>query len=1163
MPLRFALLLIPFALMSLSGQDATPEAAPRGRRAAEIHFFEQRAYPFGRIPQTARLEAIDAMRAMEPTSSLHRAMSWRPIGPFHVAGRVNAIAVHPNDPETLWIGAADGGVWKSTNGGVSWRPVMDDASSLALGAIAVDPENPSVLYAGTGEAAFNVDTYTGAGMYRSSDGGETWHVCGLTTVASFSRIVVLPGRSTVLAAAVRNNGGIYRSTDGGATWSRRIPDAVYDLTVNPSNPDEVWAAGSRHGVLHSTDGGATFQPSGTGIAADGTFPGRGSIQVAPTNPRILYALFNESIFPDTELSRIYKSMNGGATWGLVLDNQPNLLNYYGNFQGSYNNTIAVSPVDPSVVVAGGVILMRTTNGGATWGEVGGAVHPDFHALAFAPSGDHRLYIGNDGGMYSADVNAQVFERINRGLSITQFYAMGIDQRQGDVTYGGTQDNGTLSTTAETFQQGSPGVVSGSDGFHVAVDHTNSDIVYVEHPYGEPFRVDLRTGGSLRITTGLLMTEQAAWSAPLAMNPLDARVLYLGRMRVHRFDARSSRWQPISPRFRSTLSAIGVSPIDTSIIYAATALGELQVTTDAGRTWNEIGIGQGLPDRAATDIAASPIDRCTAFITYSGFYAGHVFRTTDCGATWVDISRGLPDIPANAIVADPTDAKLVYVGTDIGVFVTVDGGASWGPLGTGLPAVVVVDLALHTASRTLRAATHGRSMYEIELGETVPQRAIVAPAGGERWVGGSMRSIVWSGMTEPVRLEYSIDDGATWNEIGASLVGGAYRWRVPDVGSVATRVRATSEADSSVRAVGGAFTIEQYRPGLVIGMAQKPIVCHGLAFDGEALWATSEFGDSLVKIDPTTLSTLDFVRIHDLDRRYYFSDAAFHPGRGTLFIHASDDPFPSEAGHGTLMEVSRDGEILNRWPSPCTLPIGLALVDDASAGLTLLAADFLNDQSLYLIDPATGETVRRIAREKRIEYGPNDMTADRARGVFWQVIADFDLDEGPRGSTAVRMSLDAQDPSCVFSLATSADSTPVIGQWAWGRLHARGIERDPRDDGFWVTNIDGTIFKVTGCSAGTSSAPSDVSESLQLAITSVVPNPSHERARVSIELRRSSSLTVELIDARGRTLLRRERAAAAPGVAVETLELGGVPSGIYTVAVTAGADRVARQLVVIE
>ena len=1159
-------LISPALIVTASSSAQTPPGAVP--RDAERFFRDQRAYPFGRIPQEARGRAIERARELEASSLAGTAGSsgapaaWRPIGPYNVGGRVNSIAVHPTDGRTVWIGAADGGVWKSTDRGASWRPVMDGANSIALGAVAVDPVNPLVLYAGTGEAAVNIDSYTGAGVYKSTDGGETWTISGLTHVAAFSRILVHPSRpEIVLAAAIRNNGGIYRSADAGRTWTRISERPAYDITVNPVDPDEMWVGGGVNGAMHSIDAGATFAPVGLGIAVDG-FAGRVSLQVAPSDPRVLWALVSEYTFNAQALTRIYRSDDRGATWSLVMDNEYDILNFYGYRQGEYNNVILVNPLDANDVIAGGVVMIRTLDGGVSWQPVGQQIHVDHHALAYDPTDPQRIYFGNDGGMYRSDDGAATFERISRGLAITQFYGMGVDQRASAVTYGGTQDNGTIATTAEEYMPGGPGILSGSDGFHVAIDHDNSSIVYLEHPYGEVFRVDLSTGSQLRVTSGLPMNEQAAWAAPLVMDPNDAKTLYTGRQRVFRFNARTSTWRAISQPFRSNVSAIGVSPLDSALIYAGSDRGEMRVTSDGGATWSEIYFGNGLPDRAITDIAPSTVDRCAALVSYSGFYSGHVYRTTDCGVTWRDISTALSDIPANAIAVDPMDEGTIAVGTDIGVFVTSDTGASWSRMGTGMPIVAIADLAIHHPTRTLRAATHGRSMFEIDLGNQDVSAAVVSPAGGERWVGTSSRSIVWNAVPEPVRLEYSLD-GMSWREIAASAGGGAYRWTVPDSASTVARIRATSIADPSASATSSTFTIEKLRPGLVIATSQKPIVCMGLAYDGDALWAASGWGDTLAKLDSRTLATIDFVRVSGLAARERITDIAFHAGRGTLFLHTTSDYSATEPGAGALYEVDRAGTVLNRYDSPCILPFGLAVVDDPVRGSVLLASDVFGDQSLYVTSPETGETLERIARDRVIDLGPAGMTTGETPGVFWQVIADFSFEQGPRGSTAVRMSLASLNPTCVFSLATSDDSSAVLGQWNWGRLFAQGIERDPRDGSMWVTNVDGAIYKFTGCDGFTSSARAEHAASsghAGLTLVRATPNPAHDITTIELELTGRSRLDASIVDARGRVITRVDLGDHEAGSRSVPVDLTELASGVYSIVVSDGVERVACRIV---
>lgn len=371
-------LLLPLAASAqMTYQTLEPGMTPKKR---EIFFYGMRAYPFGKIPQNARLEALyqteTRMKQFGGDRSILSANQWKAIGPFSIGGRINTIITHPTDGKTLWAGAADGGVWKSTDRGSNWTAVMDNENAITMGALAVDPQKPDVIYAGTGEMTSNIDGYTGAGIFKSIDGGQSWRGLGLTSVGAFCRILVHPKNSNLIfAGATKNNGGLYRSSDGGQTWTRTLDQQISDVTLNPDNQGEVWAATMSKGIYRSTDGGLTFKVCSadiTGFTGFSTVQ-RISLQVAASSPNILYALTFEtdgSGTGQTNHSRIYKSTNSGVNWDNVYNDSPSdFLNtsHIGsdNTQGWYNNVIAVSPTDPNVVVAGGVGIVRTTNGGTS------------------------------------------------------------------------------------------------------------------------------------------------------------------------------------------------------------------------------------------------------------------------------------------------------------------------------------------------------------------------------------------------------------------------------------------------------------------------------------------------------------------------------------------------------------------------------------------------------------------------------------------------------------------------------------------------------------------------------------------------------------------------------------------------------------------------------
>jgi photosystem II stability/assembly factor-like uncharacterized protein len=1156
-------LILPLQMFAQSGNGAEREN-PAER---EDYFYRTRAYPFDRIPQNARLDALlfarTKMRGYGGDRSPQSLKQWRPIGPFDLGGRVTTIAVHPTDGKTLWIGAAYGGVWKSTDRGVSWTPTMDRENAIAMGALAVDPSNPDILYAGTGEAAINIDSYNGAGVMKSTDGGSTWRGAGLASVAAFARIAVHPKHGNIVfAAATKNNAGFYRSSDGGASWTRVSDAQAYDITLNPTNPDELWVGGGPSGVLHSTDAGLTLAPL-EGIATDGNYIGRVSVQVAPSNPRILYALTSQSAFPDLTLSRIYKSTDGGASWDLILDNDPDLLNYYGHPQGEYNNVLAVKPDDPNVVMAGGVVLLVTTDGGGNWRTVEHEVHPDYHAIAFDPTDPRRLYVGNDGGVYISDDAGETFNRSCRGLAITQFYAMAIDQKGSATTYGGTQDNGTVDLTASDYWGGSPGVIGGGDGFHVVIDANDSDVIYFEQPHGELYRTVRSTGARTGFSDGLNLSSSsdvAAWSAPFLSDPTNPALFYCGRSMVYRRTA-TTPWKAISPPFRTPISAIGISPADGNVIYAGSGIigannslvnsglahGQVMTTRDGGKNWRELS-GTGLPDRVVTAIVGSPTSAATAYICYSGFYGGHIFRTTDYGDHWSDISVGLPDIPVNALAIHPDDEGIIYAGTDIGVFITTDAGATWGVYNQGLPNVVIADLAIHRTQRVLRAATHGRSMWEIELEKPERYRSITAPIGREVWMGRTPQTIAWSGFTGPVEIDYSLDDGVHWQPVAGNLAGGTMRWSVVDSATPAARIRVTSMQAPSEREISPPFSIEKFAPGGIVGFSVKPIGTWGLAYDGEYLWGVSQNSDTLLKLDPRTLTTLAVVPMSITGGRRYYTDLAYHPDRGTLFLHQLSSPNPDDTSHGWLLEIGKDGRELHRWVSPCYYPGGLAWMGEGSnAYRYLLASDFTHEQNFYLIDPDNGATVRTIPRGTTIDFGPAGLASGGDGESFWQVIDDFDINSGPRGSTAVRMGIEKLSAECVVPLRVTPDSTLAFAEYGWGRLFANGIERDPSDGNLWVSNLDGSIYKVTACAAASSSVPVPPhSEPLPPVgtLSQNHPNPFSGATTIGFTLTRPAEARILLYDAEGGEVAIIASGSYQGGSHSIRFDPAALPSGLY-------------------
>ena len=715
-------LIVPLVLPSSASAQGPGSDNPRRRWE---YFYNQRAYPFDRIPPGALQRARAQLRnrlflqAVPPPIA---GTQWNSIGPEGIPinirsiGRLTAIAVHPTNSNIIYIGGAQGGVWKTTDGGAFWTPMTDGECSLAMGDLAIDPINPEIVYAGTGEQHFSGDSYYGCGLLRSTDGGASWTHLGASVFqtdsggARISRVVIDPstaGATATTTVLVASTFGLFRSVDGGTNWTEILSGTVTDLVVDPSDSGIWYAAVWGGGVFKSTDSTATWTQLTDGFPSSQV--GRINLAIAPSSPATLYAAIHNS--QTSELLGIWKTVDGGSNWA-----QLSASNASCRTQCWYDLAIAVHPTNPDLVYFGGVSLYASFDGGTSFINIRGLIHVDQHAIVFDPQDPDVVFIGNDGGIFRSTDGGITWASLNTNLARTQFYA-GISLHPTDalIAMGGTQDNGTLQYS------GSPGWlhVLGGDGGYTAIDFTDPSIRYAEtqwstnSTFSGPRRSD--GGGFVSKNNGIDVSDQALFIPPLVMDPANPHTLYFGTFRLYRTTDRAETWTPISDnlsRGNGRISAIAPAFADAAVVYVGTSDGAIQITTDGGTTWNSI--EGALPRRFVTDVAVDPLDWRTAYVTFSGFNSGHVFRTTDAGATWQNATSNLPDLPVNAIVLDPAARETAIVGTDLGVFMTGDSGTTWTVLSNGFPSVAVFDIAYNPATGVLLAATHGRGMFSLTL-----------------------------------------------------------------------------------------------------------------------------------------------------------------------------------------------------------------------------------------------------------------------------------------------------------------------------------------------------------------------------------------------------------------------------------------------------------------
>lgn len=714
-----------------------PSGPPKPRR--DLHkvrakWFQARAaWPRREAPAAhlvwERSATFGAMKAAPGTAR------WSSIGPTNIGGRLTCLAAHPTNPDRIWAGAAGGGVWYSKNAGRTWTAQWHDQDTLNVGALAIDPTRPGTLYCGTGEANLSADSYAGVGLYRTRNGGRTWRLlapCGTTGLPSRIGVIAIDpfDPDHLLLGGVgfgttSDFGGLYVSRDGGVTWQRQVFVSPYNywchaIVFHPTTRGLIYATvteeGIKSGIYRSDDGGASWTQLTKGLPVTARF-GRTSLAISPSRPSILYALAADAGSEDADrVLGVFRTTNGGGSWTNVAGAHFRL-----EGQMSYGNTIAVHPTDPDTVLCGGVDLRRTTDGGKTWKRATAwnadrghrsYAHADHHALLMPAGRPDRVYDANDGGLdVSEDAGARWTNR-SAGLAVTMYYDMDVAPSNPNAFGGGAQDNGTVVTT--TGRADDHAEILGGDGGWIVFDPNEAGHLYASYYNLNLYR--FRDGDCLGVSPPADEDEQGSvWMAFIDMAPGRPDVVYTGSTRVWRTLNDGVKWRAVSaPLDGSPITAIEVATRDSRRVYVGTENGGIFRSTDGGATWSPDLSGAMVPGFTITRLAASPADATIVYATLANFDRSHVFRSGDGGTTWADVDqRGLPNVPHHAIAIPAHSPKTLYVCNDVGVFVSRDDGATWANLSRNLPHVMVVDLVYHEASRTLYAATYGRSLWKMK------------------------------------------------------------------------------------------------------------------------------------------------------------------------------------------------------------------------------------------------------------------------------------------------------------------------------------------------------------------------------------------------------------------------------------------------------------------
>jgi photosystem II stability/assembly factor-like uncharacterized protein len=718
----------------------------------------------------ATLPAVTHAQTVEQIEAAIGSPEWRNIGPVNMGGRVTAIAGIPGDERTFWVGAADGGVWRTDNGGTTFEPQWQDEEAYSVGALAVAPSDHNVVWLGSGEGDPRNSVSYGLGVWRSTDGGSNWTHLGLEGTERIKRVVVHPADPDValVCALGREWGpneerGVFKTTDAGATWTKVLyidqDTGCSDLDIDWSNPRNIYAGmwthrrrpwrfdggGRETGVYISRDMGETWNKVTT--LPDEPMA-RIGLSVAQSSPNVVYMITE---YPTA--GTLFKSEDYGATWEGINDDR-NLL----NFRPFYYSDVFVDPSNENIVftLSGG--MARSMDGGHNFDRIAQGVHGDHQAIWINPAdGDHVLS-GSDGG-WQISVDGGNNWHIQRNFSLAQYYHVFVDDRDPYWVCGGLQDNGNWCGPSRTRQQGIMAdewyTVSGGDGFYTVSVPGKPNLVY-SNAQGGYFRItDTNSGVTRNIEPyprqvgsqgqGMFRARyRFNWDAPIGISPHDNTTVYWGGNVLFRSRDEGYTWDVISPdlttddpekqldsggevyndntaaEFHTTILTVAESRLEQGVIWVGTDDGNLQLTRDDGATWNNLRDDvPGLPAETwVGNIEASYFQPGGAFVAVDNHrlddFTPHVYATDDYGATWRDLSAGLPqDDYVKVIRQHPDNENLLFVGMERGIYASWDGGSTWIDIRGNLPRVSVRGIRIQEQYNDLVIGTHGRGAFILD------------------------------------------------------------------------------------------------------------------------------------------------------------------------------------------------------------------------------------------------------------------------------------------------------------------------------------------------------------------------------------------------------------------------------------------------------------------
>nr|WP_297919791.1 hypothetical protein [uncultured Allomuricauda sp.] len=727
-----------------------------------------------------------------------KSYEWRAIGPANMGGRVTDIDGIPGDASTFYVSGADGGIFKTTNGGVGFKPIFEGQRAYSIGALTIAPSDPNVLWVGTGEGDPRNSVGYGWGVYRSVDAGKSWVHLGLKETERIKRIVVDPNNPDVACVCAlgkewgaNSERGVFKTTDGGKNWKKILyidaDTGCADIAMELSNPRIMYAGmwtfrrrpwrfddgGKETAIYRTMDGGETWKKIMNGLPDKPM--ARPGVHVAKSQPNIIYLM--------TEFQgggTVFRSEDRGDNWVMVNDD-PNV-----NFRPFYYSDVRVDPNNPDILFSISGRLSRSVDGGKTWERIATTVHGDHQALWIDPTNSKRILNGSDGGYQISHDGGDSWEIINN-VELSQFYQVFIDNKDPYNVYGGLQDNGTWVGPSNSLHSAGilkrhwKGLAYG-DGYYAVPIPGSEHEVYANLQGGVIFHVDSRYGNVRNIHPYPKIIGSAGdaienhkyrfnWDAPIVISPHDPNTVYTAGNVVFKSTDRGHSWEEISgdlttndkskqrtsggeiyqdntaAEFHCTILYIDESPVEKGVIWVGTDDGNVQLTRDGGKTWTKLNDRiKGLPDFAwVSKIHASEHDAGTAFVTVDQHrmddFRPHAFMTTDYGRTWTKISNGLPqDDYVKVVRQDPINPDVLYAGMEHGIFASWDKGKSWAKINNNLPNVSVRDLRIQPRDRDLIIGTHGRGAWILD--DIRPLQEMANTKGKSTHLFPVRRSTLW-------------------------------------------------------------------------------------------------------------------------------------------------------------------------------------------------------------------------------------------------------------------------------------------------------------------------------------------------------------------------------------------------------------------------------------